>query len=58
MTQSPRQFQKAKPRAKSKPARRVTLSDDEKAKYDELATQRNEQDKTYSRYVPTDSPKR
>jgi hypothetical protein len=58
MTQPPRQFQRAKPRPKTKPARRVTLSEEEKAKYDELAKQRDERDKSYGRHVPVDSPKR
>jgi hypothetical protein len=58
MTQSPRQFQRAKPRPKTKAARRVILSDEEKAKYEELTRQRAEQDKSYGRHVPVDSPKR
>ena len=55
MTRSPRQFQHVKPRPKTKPARRITLSDEEKAKYEVLAKER---DKTYGRHVPIDSPKR
>lgn len=58
LSESPRQFQRAKPRPKTNAARRVTLSDEEKAKYEELTRQRAERDKSYGRHVPVDSPKR
>jgi uncharacterized ParB-like nuclease family protein len=57
-SESPRQFQRAKPRPKTNAARRVTLSDEEKAKYEELTRQRAERDKSYGRHIPADSPKR
>jgi hypothetical protein len=58
MTQPPRQFQRPKPRPKSKPARRVTLSDEEKARFEDLARKRDERDKNYGVHAPTDRPKR
>jgi hypothetical protein len=58
MTQPPRQFQRPKPRPKTKPARRVTLSDEEKQRYEELAKERDHLEKSYGRHIPTDSRKR
>ncbi|MEA2906112.1 MAG: hypothetical protein QOI12_3499 [Alphaproteobacteria bacterium] len=57
MTQPPRQFQRSKSRPKTQPGRRVTLSDEEKQRYEELAKERDQRDKSYSRHLP-DSPKR
>ena len=58
MIPTPRQFQRSKPRSKIKAARRVTLSAEQKAKYEALAKERAERDKTYGRHLPIDSTKR
>jgi hypothetical protein len=57
MTLPPSKFQRPKPRPKAKPARRVVLSDEEKARYEELAKQKDAGDKNYMIHVPTDRPK-
>ena len=51
MSQPPEKFQKAKPRPKLKPARRVVLSAEDKAKYEALV---NHDDKKYTMNVPVD----
>jgi hypothetical protein len=58
MPQGPSKFQRAKPRAKTKPARRVMLSDDERRKIEQAATETAKKDETYTRHLPTDSTKR
>lgn len=53
MSQPPEKFQKARPRAKVKPARRVVLSAEDKAKYEALVNT-DASDKTYALNVPVD----
>ena len=58
MPQGPAKFQRAKPRAKTQPARRVVLSDEERRKIEQAATETAKKDETYTRHLPTDSTKR
>jgi hypothetical protein len=58
MTQFPSKFQRAKPRSKTKPARRVILSEEERRKLEEAATEMAKKDEAYTRHLPTDSTKR
>jgi hypothetical protein len=58
MPPRPSQFQRAKPRPKTKPAKRVILSDEEKRKIEDAATQSAKKDETYTRHLPTDMSKR
>lgn len=57
MTLPPDKFQRPRSRAKTNPARRVLLSAEEKARYEELAKQKDAGDKSYMIHVPTDRPK-
>ena len=54
MSNPPEKFQKAKPRAKLKPARHVVLSAEDKAKYEALV---NGNDAKYAMNVPVDRRK-
>ena len=56
MAQPPEKFQKAKARPKTRPARRVTLSREERPKYEDAAN-KTSQEKEYARHVPVDRPK-
>jgi hypothetical protein len=58
MAQGPSKFQRAKPRSKTKPARRVMLSEDERRKIEQAATEMAKRDEIYTRHLPTDSNKR
>ena len=58
MPQRPSKFQRAKPRAKTTPARRVTLSEEERRKIEQAATETAKKDETYTRHLPADSTKR
>ncbi len=51
MSQPPEKFQKPKPRARLKAARRVVLSAEDKAKYEAIA---NSADMKYALNVPVD----
>ena len=57
MTLPPNKFQRPKPRPKAKPARRVVLSAEEKARYEELAKQKDATDKSYMVHMPADRRK-
>jgi hypothetical protein len=57
MTLPPSKFQRPKPRPKAKPAQRVVLSADEKARYEELAKQKDAADKNYMVHMPADRRK-
>ena len=57
MTEPPTKYQKAKPRAKTKPARRITLSHAERAKYEAAANGPTDRDQKYRIHVPVDRPK-
>jgi hypothetical protein len=52
------QFRRAKPRSKTQPARRVTLSEEEKRKYEEAANELAKKDELYTRHLPPDMTKR
>ncbi len=58
MPQGPSKFQRAKPRAKATPARRVMLSEEERRKIEQAATETAKKDETYTRHLPADSAKR
>jgi hypothetical protein len=58
MPQGPSKFQRAKSRTKTKPARRVVLSEEERKKIEQAATDMAKRDETYTRHLPTDSTKR
>jgi hypothetical protein len=58
MPQGPSKFQRARPRTKTKPARRVVLSEEERRKIEQAATETAKRDETYTRHLPTDSTKR
>ncbi len=53
---APEKFAKAKSRAKTKPGRHVRLTDEERARYEELAN-RTDGDRKYSINVPVDRPR-
>jgi hypothetical protein len=58
MAQGPSKFQRTKPRSKTKPARRVILSEEERRSIEQAATEMAKRDETYTRHLPTDSTKR
>ena len=58
MPEGPSKFQRAKPRGKTKPGRRVLLSEEERRKIEQAATEMAKRDETYTRHLPTDSTKR
>ena len=47
-------FKRAKPRARTAPARRVVLSAEDRKAYEELAQGRDERGRTYDRHLPSD----
>jgi hypothetical protein len=49
-------FKKA-PRRKSEPVKRVPLSDDAKAQYEQLAREREQQQRRYNAHLPADKAK-
>ena len=54
MPQGPSKFQRAKPRAKTTPARRVMLSEEERRKIEQTATETAKKDETYTRHLPAE----
>jgi len=58
MPQGPSKFQRAKPRAKTAPARRVMLSEEERRKIEQMSTETAKKDETYTRHLPAESTKR
>src|SRR4051794_12368664 len=50
-------FKKA-PRRKSEPVKRVPLSEDAKAQYEQLAREREQQQRRYDAHLPADKPSR
>jgi hypothetical protein len=57
MTLPPPKYEKAKPRAKTKPGRSVALSPAERAKYELAANEATERAKHYGIHVPVDRRK-
>jgi hypothetical protein len=54
MTEANATFKRAKPRQRTAPAKRVSLSAEDRKAYEELLQSRDERGRSYEQYLPSD----